>query len=301
MKIVRFSLNNQAYYGTLKGSAVCSAAGSPYTDDFKETDRFYLMGEIKLLPPCQPYKIVALGVNYASHGKEMKSQTPDEPLIFLKPSTSVIGPDDDITYPPSTKKLDYEGELGIVIKKTAQKVSVKEAKDYILGYTCVNDVTARDLQAKDGQWTRAKGFDTFCPIGPCIETELDPSNLTLETLVNGKSKQKASTKELIFGVYELVSFISNVMTLLPGDVIATGTPAGIGSLQVGDVVEVKIQNIGSLKNTVAKPAAKAAAPKPEEKKVPEGGIPAAPSVAKKPAAKKTAAKKPAAKKPAAKK
>ncbi len=254
MKIVRFSHNDQVQYGVLNGNAVCAYTGSPF-DTFKETDHYYLLNEIKLLAPCLPYKIVALGVNYQSHGKEMKQKPPEEPLIFLKPSTSVIGPEDNIVYPPSSKKVDYEGELGVVIKSVAQNVSKKDAKNYILGYTCVNDVTARDLQTKDIQWTRAKSFDTFCPIGPCIETELDPANLSLETILNGKVKQKANTSQLIFSVAELVCFISNVMTLLPGDVIATGTPAGIGSMQPDDVVEVKIEDIGTLKNTVIKPGA----------------------------------------------
>jgi 2-keto-4-pentenoate hydratase/2-oxohepta-3-ene-1,7-dioic acid hydratase in catechol pathway len=159
--------------------------------------------------------------------------------------------------------VDYEGELGVVIKSVAQQVSKADAKDYILGYTCVNDVTARDLQAKDGQWTRSKSFDTFCPIGPCIETELDPAKLTLETILNGKVVQKAKTSELIFKVPDLVSFISNVMTLLPGDVIATGTPEGIGPMKAKDVVEIKIDGIGTLKNTIVKVTAAKA---PEEKK-----------------------------------
>ena len=251
MKIVRFSHNDRIKYGVLTGTAVCEYIGSPF-DDFKETDHYFLLSEIKLLAPCLPQKIVALGVNYRSHGKEMNHKPPAEPLIFLKPATSVIGPEDNIVYPPSSKRVDYEGELGVVIKSFTQKVTREDANNYILGYTCVNDVTARDLQTKDVQWTRAKSFDTFCPIGPCIETELDPSNLSLETILNGKVKQKAKTSQLIFKVPDLVSFISNVMTLLPGDVIATGTPAGIGPMQPDDVVEVKIEGIGTLKNTVAK-------------------------------------------------
>jgi 2-keto-4-pentenoate hydratase/2-oxohepta-3-ene-1,7-dioic acid hydratase in catechol pathway len=296
MKIVRFSINDQVKYGIMTGNAVCAIDGSPF-GEFKETDHYYLLSEIKLLPPCQPYKIIALGVNYLSHGKEMKSKPPAEPLIFLKPSTSVIGPDEEIVYPPSSKRVDYEGELGVVIKSTAQRVSAKDAKDYILGYTCVNDVTARDLQTKDIQWTRSKGFDTFCPIGPCIETELDTARLTLETILNGKVKQKASTSQLIFKVPELVSFISGIMTLLPGDVIATGTPEGIGPMQSGDVIEVKIDGIGTLKNTVVKPAS--AKPAEEKASAEKKTEPAKPE-AKKPAAKKSTVKKPAAKKANAK-
>jgi 2-keto-4-pentenoate hydratase/2-oxohepta-3-ene-1,7-dioic acid hydratase in catechol pathway len=227
-------------------------AGPPY-DGIKLTHSFYRPTDTRLLAPCMPSKIVALGVNYRSHGEEMSHRIPSEPLIFLKPPTAVIGHEDKIIYPPSSERVDYEGELGVVIKSLARNISKKDAPDYILGYTCVNDVTARDIQARDKQWTRAKGFDTFAPIGPCIETELDPSNLALETRLNGEIKQKTSTSELIFPVYELVSFISRVMTLLPGDVIATGTTSGIGPMQPGDIVEVTIENIGTLRNYVARP------------------------------------------------
>ena len=180
----------------------------------------------------------------------MGSKLPGSPLIFLKPPTSVIGPEDAIVYPPSSKRVDYEGELGVVIGKIAKRVSKESARDYILGYTCLNDVTARDLQSSDGQWTRAKGFDTFGPIGPCIETEMDDTNAPLETKVNGKVMQKSNTSDLIFGVPELVSFISEVMTLLPGDIIATGTPGGIGPMQPGDTVDVIIGPIGTLRNHI---------------------------------------------------
>jgi 2-keto-4-pentenoate hydratase/2-oxohepta-3-ene-1,7-dioic acid hydratase in catechol pathway len=183
----------------------------------------------------------------------MDHRIPAEPLLFIKPSTSVIGPEDKIVYPEASKRVDYEGELGVVIKNRTCRVSKEGARNHILGYTCVNDVTARDIQASDKQWTRAKGFDTFCPIGPCIETELDPYNASLETRLNGEIKQKTSTNNLIFGVYELVSFISHIMTLLPGDVIATGTTSGIGPMQPGDMVEVTIENIGTLRNYVVKP------------------------------------------------
>jgi 2-keto-4-pentenoate hydratase/2-oxohepta-3-ene-1,7-dioic acid hydratase in catechol pathway len=207
---------------------------------------------MRLLSPCLPTKIVALGVNYRSHGEEMKSSLPAEPLIFIKPSTSVIGTEDNIIYPESSQRVDYEGELGVVIKSVARGVAREKAADYILGYTCVNDVTARDLQTKDRQWTRAKGFDTFCPIGPCIETELDPSDLALETVLNGETRQQTRTSQLIFPVDFLVSFISHIMTLLPGDVVATGTASGIGPMQPGDIVEVKIEGIGTLRNYVVK-------------------------------------------------
>jgi 2-keto-4-pentenoate hydratase/2-oxohepta-3-ene-1,7-dioic acid hydratase in catechol pathway len=175
---------------------------------------------------------------------------PPVPLIFLKPSTAVIGPDDKITLPHGWKRIDYEGELGVVIGKKAKSLPEAAAKEYVLGYTCFNDVSDRHAQAADGQWTRAKGYDTFAPLGPWIETEANPDNLKLETYLNGELRQSASTSNLIFGISKLVSFTSSVMTLLPGDVIATGTPSGIGPMNPGDIVEVKIQNIGALRNFV---------------------------------------------------
>jgi 2-keto-4-pentenoate hydratase/2-oxohepta-3-ene-1,7-dioic acid hydratase in catechol pathway len=175
------------------------------------------------------------------------------PLLFLKPSTAVIGTEDNIIYPEMTKRVDYEGELGVVIKKKASQVSAKEALDYVLGYTCFNDVSARDIQRSDVQWTRAKGFDTFAAMGPWIETDVDPENAPVETYLNGELKQKGNTSDLIYSVREVISFISNVMTLLPGDVIATGTPSGIGPMNPGDTVEIKIVPIGTLRNYVVKP------------------------------------------------
>jgi len=251
MKLVRFTHGQKAEYGILLSDGIQGLEGSPF-DTIRTTNQYHRTSDLKLLPPCLPSKIVALGVNYHSHGEEMDHRIPAEPLIFIKPSTSVIGTEDKIVYPASSARVDYEGELGVVIKSVTRQVSKEEAKDYILGYTCVNDVTARDLQSKDKQWTRAKGFDTFCPLGPCIETELDPSDLSLETCLNGEIKQQTRTGLLIFPVFELVSFISHVMTLLPGDVIATGTPGGIGPMQPGDTVEVKIEGIGTLRNYIVK-------------------------------------------------
>jgi len=195
---------------------------------------------------------VALGLNYHNHAKELNSPLPNAPLIFLKPSTAVIGPEDNIIYPAASTRVDYEGELAVVIKKSVWRVSIEEALDYVLGYTCFNDVTARDLQSQTGQWTRAKGFDTFAAVGPCIETELDPGNVVLETYLNGELKQQGSTSDLIYSIPELINFISNVMSLLPGDIIATGTPSGIGPMYPGDTVEIKIEPIGTLRNYVAK-------------------------------------------------
>jgi 2-keto-4-pentenoate hydratase/2-oxohepta-3-ene-1,7-dioic acid hydratase in catechol pathway len=181
----------------------------------------------------------------------MKLPVPSLPLIFLKPSTAVIGPDDKIVLPRDWKRIDFEGELGVVIGKKAKDVLENEAKDFVLGYTCFNDVSDRHAQAADGQWTRAKGYDTFAPIGPWIETEANPDNLKLETYLNGELRQSASTSDLIFDISKLVSFISSIMTLLPGDIIATGTPSGVDPMKPGDTVEVRIQNIGTLKNFVA--------------------------------------------------
>jgi 2-keto-4-pentenoate hydratase/2-oxohepta-3-ene-1,7-dioic acid hydratase in catechol pathway len=251
MKIVRFEAEGKTGYGTLDGGTVRALAASPF-GRLKETGREYRLSEVRLLAPCLPSKIVALGVNYRSHGEEMSHRLPAEPLLFIKPSTAVIGPEDGIVYPEMSARVDYEGELGIVIGRRASRVTEAEAKKHILGYTCFNDVTARDLQARDKQWTRSKGFDTFAPIGPCIETGLDPYNLRLETRLNGEVKQRTSTGDLIFGACELVSFISQVMTLLPGDVITTGTPSGIGPMQPGDTVEVIIEDIGTLRNHVIK-------------------------------------------------
>jgi 2-keto-4-pentenoate hydratase/2-oxohepta-3-ene-1,7-dioic acid hydratase in catechol pathway len=252
MKIVRFTHGQKSEYGIQYDDAIQGIEDSPY-DGIRLTNSRHRLNDVRYLAPCQPSKIVALGVNYHSHSEEMDHDIPGEPLIFLKPPTAVIGPEDKIIYPPSSARVDYEGELGVVIKSLTRNVSKEEARDHILGYTCVNDVTARDLQSKDKQWTRAKGFDTFCPIGPCIETELNPADLTVETFLNGELKQQSRTSMLIFPVFELVSFISKVMTLLPGDVVSTGTPGGIGPMQPGDTVEVKIKGIGTLRNYVAKP------------------------------------------------
>jgi len=249
MKIVRFFAGDGAGYGILHDGHIRLVRGH----DLCETDPdalAYELSEVKLLAPCQPSKIVAIGINYKSHAQEFGHDLPEAPLMFLKPATAVIGPDDDIVCPAMAQQVDYEGELGVVIRRPARNVKVHEARDYILGYTCFNDITARDLQRRDGQWTRAKGFDTFAPMGPWIETEIDPADLLVETYLNGVCRQRATTADLIFPVPELVSFASSVMTLLPGDVIATGTPSGVGPMQYGDAVEVRIQGIGSLKNRV---------------------------------------------------
>jgi 2-keto-4-pentenoate hydratase/2-oxohepta-3-ene-1,7-dioic acid hydratase in catechol pathway len=198
----------------------------------------------------QPTKIIAIGLNYYDHAKEVGMAVPDYPLIFLKPPTSVIEAGEAIIFPPQTAELHYEGELAIVMKDTTRKVSREEARDHIAGYTCANDVTARDLQRRDGQWTRAKSFDTFCPLGPRIVRDIDPGNCEIMTRVNGVIRQHSHTKNMIFDVFEVVSFVSAIMTLLPGDVIITGTPPGVGPMDIGDEVEVEIEGIGVLRNVV---------------------------------------------------
>jgi 2-keto-4-pentenoate hydratase/2-oxohepta-3-ene-1,7-dioic acid hydratase in catechol pathway len=251
MKIVRFTTGDIALYGILSGEEIEVIDGEPF-DGIKPVGPKYRLDEVKLLSPCLPSKIVALGLNYRSHAEETRNPVPTSPIMFIKPSTSVVGPEDNIVYPSSSTRVDYECELGVVIKKPARMVPEKNYQEYVLGYTCVNDVTARDHQRDDVQWTRGKGHDTFGPIGPCIETDLDPSNLDISTWLNGELKQKGNTADLIFPVPCLVSFVSNVMTLLPGDIIATGTPAGIGPMQPGDTVEIRIDPIGTLRNYVVK-------------------------------------------------
>jgi 2-keto-4-pentenoate hydratase/2-oxohepta-3-ene-1,7-dioic acid hydratase in catechol pathway len=249
LKIVRFAVRGKIRYGVLQDNTVHCLRGSPFFQiefDGSTCER----GEVRLLAPCYPSKIVAIGLNYRSHAEETKLPIPPLPLIFLKPSTAVIGPDGKIVLPRNWKRVDYEGELGVVIGKKAKDVPRERAGDYILGYTCFNDVSERVNQRDDVQWTRAKGYDTFAPMGPWIETEVNPDNLKLETYLNGELRQSARTSDLIYAVTELVSFISGAMTLLPGDVIATGTPAGIGKMKPGDVVEVRIENIGTLRNFV---------------------------------------------------
>ena len=249
MKIVRFSAAKKTKYGILNGDTIQGIADKPYCN-IKRSGSEYKLDEIKLLSPCLPLKIVAVGLNYRKHAEETNMPLPNAPLIFLKPSTAVIGPEDNILYPSSSHRVDYEGELGVVIKKPVWRVPLENALDYVLGYTCFNDVTARDLQNAEIQWTRAKGFDTFAAIGPCIETDLDPDNTALETHLNGEIKQQGNTDDLIYSIPELINFVSNVMTLLPGDIIATGTPCGIGPMYPGDTVEIKIQGIGTLRNQV---------------------------------------------------
>ncbi|MFH1139541.1 MAG: fumarylacetoacetate hydrolase family protein [Pseudomonadota bacterium] len=210
----------------------------------------YSPADVRLTAPVKPGKIIAVGLNYRDHAEEMKFDLPAEPLIFMKPDSSVIGPLDPIVYPIISRRVDYEAELGVVIGRRARKVPRERALEFVLGLTCLNDVTARDLQGRDGQWTRGKGFDTFCPLGPAIETDLDPSDLEISAWLNGRRVQYSRTSNLVFDVPALVEFISSIMTLNPGDVIATGTPSGVGPVQPGDSVEIRIEGLGSLVNPV---------------------------------------------------
>lgn len=258
MKIVRFGAQGRARYGVLEGDTVRSLRGNPFAgsgvaaDSLSFDGKTYDAGKVRLLAPCTPSKLVCLGVNYRCHAEETGLPLPVLPLIFLKPSTTVIGPEEKIVLPPLPKRrVDYEAELGVVMGRRAKDVPKEKVDEYILGYTCFNDVSERYAQRDDGQWTRSKSYDTFAPIGPWIETEISPDDLKVESYLNGEVRQSGRTSDLIFGVAELVSFISGIMTLLPGDVIATGTPSGIGRMNPGDVIEIKIGGIGTLRNFVA--------------------------------------------------
>lgn len=237
-------------WGRLEGKETVVPIVSPFHPEEQKNQPSLTLDEVKLLAPVKPSKIVAVGLNYADHIAEMGNTPPPNPIIFIKPQTAVIGPGEHIVLPPSSQRVDYEAELAVVIGKKCRSVRPQEAPSFILGYTCFNDVTARDLQKKDGQWTRAKSFDTFAPLGPWINTNLDPSALHIECRLNGELKQSSSTSNLLFSVFELVAFISEIMTLLPGDVIATGTPQGVGPMKDGDLVEVYVEGIGTLSNPV---------------------------------------------------
>jgi len=272
VRIARFAKGGEVAYGVV-GEAQADGAGaarpepragglsviaelrghpfSPGKGGVQFTGATFPLDDVRLLAPVLPSKVVAVGRNYADHAREMGSEPPAEPVLFLKPSTAVVGHGDPIAYPVKlTQRVDYEGELAVIIGRLCREVPAAQAAEVIFGYTCANDVTARDLQARDGQWTRAKGFDTFCPLGPWIETDADPADLGLTTVVNGEVRQQARTSQLLYDVPALVEYVSTVMTLLPGDVLLTGTPAGVGPLEDGDEVSVTIENVGSLRNTV---------------------------------------------------
>lgn len=250
MRFCRYLIKETIGYGLVEGNNIVIIEPDPFSK-WKRTGNTVDLAKARLLAPCMPSKVVAVGLNYVDHASELSMDVPKEPVIFLKPATAVIGPGDDIVYPAMSRQVDYEAEIGIVIKKTAKNVSEEDAAGYILGYTCANDVTARDLQRTDGQWTRAKSFDTFAPIGPWIDTEFDPAGVKVESILNGVVMQSSTTDHMIFAVPRLVSFISQVMTLNPGDVIMTGTPPGVGPMQPGDKITVKIEGLGVLTNSIA--------------------------------------------------
>lgn len=247
--IVRLAYKGKVRYGLWEKGEVRLYAGSPLAGG-KLTRGKAKLEQARLLAPCRPSKIVAIGLNYKMHAKEVKKKPPQEPMIFLKPSSSVIGPGEAIRLPAISRRVDYEAELAVVMGRRCYQVPAGQALDYVLGYSCLNDVTARDLQARDVQYSRAKGFDTFCPIGPVIALDLNPSRVAVRSYVNNRKKQDGNTNDLIFDVPSLIEFVSQCMTLRPGDVIATGTPAGIGPLAAGDSVTIAVQGIGKLVNPV---------------------------------------------------
>ena len=255
MKICRYLPRNTVSppsprYGIIEGENVIEITGLPW-GQWTRGRHSSRLGDVRRLAPVEPSKIVCVGRNYAAHAAELGNEVPKEPLIFLKPSTSIIGPEEAVVLTKYSKQVEHEGELALVVaRRCARLRDSDDALSYLLGYTCLNDVTARDLQKSDVQFTRGKGFDTFCPIGPHIETDLDPSSLVVETRVNGAVRQSGNTSLMIYRVPFLVRWISRMMTLLPGDVIATGTPAGVGPLVEGDTVEVAVSGIGVLSNPV---------------------------------------------------
>ncbi len=248
MRVARVFTDDDVRYGLADDQTITLISDEPFASF--ETDGIVPLASAKLLAPVVATKVVCVGLNYRSHAEELDMRIPEEPVLFMKPPTSILAPNGDIHVPNGQASVDYEAELALVIGRRAHRVSVSDSKQYILGYTCANDVTARELQRKDGQWTRAKSFDTFCPLGPWVETDVDPADLLVESFVNGEKKQSARTSDMIWSPWELVSFISHVMTLLPGDVVLTGTPPGVGPMLRGDVVEVRVEGVGSLVNRV---------------------------------------------------
>ena len=251
MRIVRFRRppDPTPLWGWVMEDRVGLLEGSPF-EEFRRQEAVLPLETVRLLSPVEPGKIICVGRNYAAHAAEHESEVPPIPLIFLKPPSSVIGPAEAIVLPQQSKQVEHEAELAVIVRQRGRWISPADASEYILGYTVGNDVTARDLQISDGQWTRGKGFDTFCPLGPWIDTDLDPSDALITCTVNGQLRQMASTRDMVFPVPRLVAFISSVMTLEAGDVILTGTPAGVGPLLAGDEVRVEIEGIGALVNHV---------------------------------------------------
>lgn len=248
----RFELRGGAHFGVVRGDSVEALSAAPWASG-QPTGAVHELRAVRLLAPVQPGKIVCLGRNYREHAAELGNEPPCEPLIFLKPPSAVIGPEEPIIFPSLSRRVDFEGELALVMGRRCRHLTVGESpRNYVFGYTCLNDVTARDLQKTDGQFTRAKGFDTFCPLGPVVATDVVPENLIVESYVNGQRRQQGAVREMIFSLNVIITYVASVMTLEPGDVIATGTPAGVGPLRAGDAVEVFIEGIGRLRNPVAR-------------------------------------------------
>jgi len=253
MNYCRCQLDRKTFWAVEEGEQVAELSRAPWQGG-ERTGKTFPRSEVRLLAPVAPSKIVCVGRNYRAHAKELGNQPPREPLIFLKPPSAIIGPDEAIVYPPQSERVDYEGELALVIGRRCRNLKPSDDPlSFVFGFTCLNDVTARDLQKADGSFTRGKGFDTFCPVGPMVATGLDPAHLILETYVNGQRRQRGQVSEMIFSLDAIMRFISGVMTLEPGDLIATGTPAGVAPLSVGDTVEVAIEGIGRLRNKVTPP------------------------------------------------
>ncbi len=251
MRIARYSRDGDVGFGVVEEDAIAAIDTHPFGQISFTGERVPLAG-VRLLPPVLPSKVIGVGRNYAAHAAELGNEIPENPLVFLKPSTAVSGHGDPIGYPSEVGRLDHEGELAVVVGRLARDVPREKALDVVLGYTCANDVTARDQQETDGQWTRAKGYDSFCPLGPWIETDVDPTDLGVTTTVNGEQRQHGRTSALLHDVPALIEWITRVMTLLPGDVILTGTPEGVGPMQPGDQVSVTVEGIGTLTNPVVR-------------------------------------------------
>jgi 2-keto-4-pentenoate hydratase/2-oxohepta-3-ene-1,7-dioic acid hydratase in catechol pathway len=250
MRFVRYQYDlGEPQYGWMMEDSIGPVDGTPF-GEYRRMTASLPLEAVHLLAPIEPSKIICVGRNYPEHAREHGSEVPQIPLLFLKPPSSVIGPGANIVLPPQSQQVEHEGELAVIIGKTGRWIPIERAGEFIFGYTIANDVTARDLQRRDGQWTRGKGFDTFCPLGPWIETGLDPADTLITCRVNNAIRQMGSTREMVFTVPQLVAYVSSIMTLAPGDVILTGTPAGVGPLESGDTVEITIEGIGSLSNPV---------------------------------------------------
>ena len=255
MRIARFTAGDEPQFGVVEGYgddlAIAAVVGDPLYQGVELTGQLAALDDVRLLAPVIPRsKVVGVGRNYAEHAAELGHDLPSEPIVFLKPNTSVIGPGEPIVYPRQSSDLHFEGELGVVIGRICRDVPVERVGDVVYGYTCGNDVTARDLQTRDGQWARAKGFDSFCPLGPWIETDLDTTDLAITTSLNGDPKQKGRTSQMLFDVATIIAHVTAFTTLLPGDVVLTGTPAGVGPMQPGDEVSVDVEGVGTLTNRV---------------------------------------------------